>query len=552
MPEISIVIKATDQASPSLKKVEGDLKSVGSAAQDTSGKFGALGSAASGLGGVLKAGLTTALVGAAAAVGGLVFAFKDSLTEARNQIAADKQLEQVIKSTGMAAGVTADQAKELANSLSQVTNFGDDAIEAGESLLLTFTGIGEDVFPRATETMLDMSQALGQDMKSSAVQLGKALNDPINGMTALSRVGVSFTDQQKEMITTMQEAGDVAGAQAVILDELSKEFGGSAKALADPATQLANAWGEVEEAVGMALVPVLNNLAQTALPYVQAAAAATGTAVQKFYGYLADGDSVLESIKWALYDVLPADLKERWLEFAGDVQGTLNTITGLIQTNAGWWRLAWEVNLGGMRTSAEDFMTLDQDFDRFWQRVNASFQTGEDQQKQDWATWLANTLGIFTNWVRFALDTLGQFFDNWGRTQKAWHALMLGDWGTFWSNIASNFEGAMNIILNFVEFVFGPNLRNYFVAAMNNAWDGLKATWADIVNWWNSTVGALFGQMAPAGITPNFAIVNPANTGGASNNFTIHQSFSGQADATTVGDATENGVLRAGRSMGMR
>jgi phage-related minor tail protein len=225
--DINILIKATDQASAPTKKVEGEIKNLGNTAKSSATSLGGLGNA-------LKTGLTVGLVGAAAAIGGLAFAFKDSLTEARNQIQADKQLEQVIKSTGEAAGVSAQQAKDLAGSLSLVTNFGDDAIESGESLLLTFTGIGKDVFPRATETMLDMSQALGQDMKSSAVQLGKALNDPINGMTALSRVGVSFTDQQKEMITTMQEAGDVAGAQGVILDELSKEFGGSAKGVSRP------------------------------------------------------------------------------------------------------------------------------------------------------------------------------------------------------------------------------------------------------------------------------------------------------------------------------
>jgi len=503
--DINILIKATDQASPALKKVEGELKDVGTQAKSSS-------SALSGIGNVMKAGLTTALIGTAAAVGGLVFAFKDSLGAAKESIEAHKQLEQVIKSTGGAAGVTAEQANDLAGSLANMTNFQDDAIISGENLLLTFTGIGKDVFPRATETMLDMSQALGQDLSSSAVQLGKALNDPINGMTALSRVGVSFTDSQKEMITTMQNANDIAGAQGVILDELAKEFGGSAKALADPATQLANAWGEVEEAVGMGLMPVLANLAQTVLPYVQAAANAVGTAVQNFYKYLGDGMPVLEAVQQAIADVLPDDWKTKWNDFANGIQGTINTVTGIIQTNAGWWRLAWEVNLGGMRTSAEDFMTLDQDFTRFWVRVNAAFTQGETQNSTDWATWLGNTLGVFTNWVRFALDTLGIFFDNWGRTQRAWHALTQGDWTTFWTTLGGNFEGAMNVILNFVEFVFGPNLRNYFVKGMTDAWDGMKQTWNDIQNWWNSTIGALFGQTVA--ITPSFAVVNPANTGG--------------------------------------
>ena len=358
--DINIFIKATDQATPALNKVEGELKQVGSAAKSSS-------SALSGLGNVFKAGLTTALIGTAAAVGGLAFAFKDSFSAAKEAIDANKQLEAVIKSTGGAAGVTADQARELAGSLSLVTNFGDDAILSGENLLLTFTNIGKDVFPRATEAMLDMSQALGQDMSSSAVQLGKALNDPIAGITALSRVGVTFTDQQKEMIQTMVDANDVAGAQAIILDELAREFGGSAKALADPATQLANAWGEVQEAVGMGLMPILTELAQKVLPYVQAAATATSDAINGFYTYLSEGNTVLDSIKWAIADVLPDNLKDKWLNFAGDVQGTMNTIQGTVQNTMGWIKLAWDTDWGDNHTTSREFATdLPNEQARFW------------------------------------------------------------------------------------------------------------------------------------------------------------------------------------------
>jgi hypothetical protein len=123
-----------------------------------------------------------------------------SISEAMDAQGVQAQLAQVLKSTGGAAGVTADMANDLASSLTSVTRFGDEAILSGENLLLTFTGIGKDVFPAATEVMLDMSQAMGQDLKSSAIQLGKALNDPAEGMTALTRVGVTFTEEQKKQV----------------------------------------------------------------------------------------------------------------------------------------------------------------------------------------------------------------------------------------------------------------------------------------------------------------------------------------------------------------
>lgn len=541
--DINILIKATDQASPAIKKVEGELKQVGATAKSSSSMM-------SGFGNVMKAGLTTALVGAAAAVGGLVFAFKDSLGAAQESIQANKQLEQVIKSTGGAAGVTADQARDLASSLSQVTNFGDDAIVSGENLLLTFTGIGKDVFPRATEAMLDMSQALGQDMSSSAVQLGKALNDPINGMTALSRVGVSFTDQQKEMITTMQEAGDVAGAQTVILDELAKEFGGSAKALADPATQLANAWGEVQEAVGMALIPVLNNLAQTVLPYVQAAAEAVGTAVQKFYQYLGDGKPVLESIKLAIADVLPADYKERWLTFASDIQGTLNTIAGTIQTTMGWIRLAWDTDWGGIHTTWTEFATdLPNEQARFWEEWNKTFTSGSTQNANDWEGFLGGLSTFLTGWWRLTLE-------NWTLSLTMMRSIfntisdvMKGNWGQLWEDMKTALFSFTDIVLNYIEWVFGPNLRDKFAGALNGVWDTLKSWWNDVQTWWSSTVGTLTGVSLP---TPNFAIVNSANTGtpvggggpgngGTVNNITVNTT-GGSYDQ---GVATGEGILDA-------
>jgi len=221
-------------------------------------------------GAILKGGLLAATGGATALAGGLAYSIKQAMDAQKIQA----QLAAVLKSTGGAAGVTADMANDLANSLSGVTTFEDDAILSGENMLLTFTNIGKDVFPAATQAMLDMSTATGQDLVSSSVQLGKALNDPIAGISALSRVGVTFTEDQKKMIEKMVEAGDVAGAQTVILEELGKEFGGSAKAAGETfggqLTIVKNSLGNVAEEIGGALLPALSGFVTTAvLPFVQ-------------------------------------------------------------------------------------------------------------------------------------------------------------------------------------------------------------------------------------------------------------------------------------------
>jgi phage-related minor tail protein len=108
-------------------------------------------------------------------------------------------------------------------------------------------GKGNDIFDQATGIITDMSVALGQDTSSSAIQLGKALNDPIKGVTALQRVGVSFTASQKEQITTLVESGKTLDAQKLILAELGKEFGGAAEAAATPLGKLQQRIGDLAE-----------------------------------------------------------------------------------------------------------------------------------------------------------------------------------------------------------------------------------------------------------------------------------------------------------------
>lgn len=322
--ELDIVITATDRTDGTLKKVDSQLEGMDQKAKKASRGGGIIGTA---LGFATGTALVGAVTGGLSAIGSQL---SDTIGLAKVQIEAEKQLNAVLESTGHAAGLSADQIKEMASSLQGVTNFGDESIISGQNLLLTFTKIGADTFPRATEAMLDMSTAFGQDLKSSAIQLGKALNDPVAGVSALSRVGVSFTEQQKEMIATMVEAGDIAGAQAVILGELETQVGGSSRAMADPMVQLSNAFGDFKELIGMAVVPLLNNLAQRLMPLVSRAIEALPPILD---GLAAQWrDNVLPAIKevWGFIDQYLMPI----LVPLGRLVGTV--IAGAFQT-LGWW-----------------------------------------------------------------------------------------------------------------------------------------------------------------------------------------------------------------------
>ena len=176
--------------------------------------------------------------------------------------------------------ITAEMVGQLAAKMQALTGVSDEAVQGGENMLLTFTNIGKNVFPEATQTMLDMSVALGQDVTGSAMQLGKALNDPILGVTALRRVGVQFNDSQQETIKKLVESGHLLDAQKMILKELQVEFGGSAKAagqtFAGQLNILNGAINDVQESIGKklaeVLTPFVKNMTEVVTPIAQAAA----------------------------------------------------------------------------------------------------------------------------------------------------------------------------------------------------------------------------------------------------------------------------------------
>lgn len=180
-----------------------------------------------------------------------------SIQAAMTAEAENAKLAAVIRATGGAAGFTSAQLQEMAGRLQEVAAVDDEVIKGGMAILATFRNIKGDAFEAATMAALDMSAVMGQDLKSSMIQLGKALNDPAEGLTALSRIGVQFTEGQKAMIEKMLESGDVAGAQKVILKELADEFGGAATAAGNTfggqLRRLVLAYGDLREEVGASI-----------------------------------------------------------------------------------------------------------------------------------------------------------------------------------------------------------------------------------------------------------------------------------------------------------
>jgi hypothetical protein len=181
------------------------------------------------------------------------------------QAKAIAQVEAGIKSTGGAAGFTSKQLQKMASELQGKTLFGDEVIlKDATSQLLTFTNIAGEQFARTQIAALNLATRLDGDLKSASIQLGKALNDPIANLSALSRSGIQFSVEQKKVIKELAETNRLAEAQTIILDELEKQYGGAAEAAAQAGAgglkQLQNQFGDLMEEIGGMLLPIVIDL----------------------------------------------------------------------------------------------------------------------------------------------------------------------------------------------------------------------------------------------------------------------------------------------------
>jgi hypothetical protein len=190
--------------------------------------------------------------------------FTDSVNAFRVQEKAVAKVTQAINSTGGAAGKTTKELEKLAQGLQGNSLFGDeDILNNVSAQLLTFTNITGKEFDRTQQVALDLATVLDGDLKSASIQLGKALNDPVANLSALSRSGIQFSDDQKKTIKSLTETNQLAEAQNVILTELERQYGGQALAAAEADggfTQLKNTFGDLMEIVGGALLDAIRPL----------------------------------------------------------------------------------------------------------------------------------------------------------------------------------------------------------------------------------------------------------------------------------------------------
>lgn len=474
--EIEALLKARDELSAQIRRaasnVEKETGRMQAAFDRTAARMTSMGKS-------MTRGVTMPLLAAGAGMVHLVGVQEE----------AEAKLSATFESMGASAWTTTDALKAQASALQGLTTYGDEAILEMQGVLLTFgqvtnqTGEMGDVFDRATSIGLDMSARLGQDLQTSAVQVGKALNDPIAGVTALQRVGVQFTKSQKDMIKSLVESGDVLGAQNTILAELERQFEGSAEAVASTSkgklTQAMNRLGDVAESFGALLLPMIEKMAG-------------------WLGSLSDWfDRLSPQTKQMIINVAGvAAAIGPLLLIGGKLVGAISAISHaframstLMSTNPYALLIAATVALVALIVANWD--TIKETLGKAWEWVSDRVASVADWVTQKWATIVDATSNV-VDWVtgkfRGMVDWLKNLFLNWTLP-----GLIMRHWITIKANLAELVRFVHEKWDNLISW-FG-HIPGRVGDAFRGVADTIIAAFRSAFNWiarlWNDTVGSL-------------------------------------------------------------
>jgi hypothetical protein len=259
--------------------VKSSIKSIGVGAMKMGAAIGAAGIA--GVAAVGALGVKLALMGEELATA------EDRIKNINKQMGlfgsesdnVSKRMIALAKATSVNIGVDAKSIMMTQAKLATFAELAATADEAGGS------------FDRATQAALDMAAAGFGDAESNAVQLGKALQDPIKGITALARSGVTFTAQEKAKIAALVASNKMLEAQEMILKAVEKQVGGTAAATANGSDRMKAAFTLMLEEIGKPLASITAKLADLfvqIVPKIQAMMEKIAPTIRQIGGLLSD------------------------------------------------------------------------------------------------------------------------------------------------------------------------------------------------------------------------------------------------------------------------
>lgn len=328
--------------------------------------------------------------------------FREGKEKAELRHQAIAQINASLKSTGGAAGLSFGDVESSAKQVAGASQYSTTQMLKMQSVLLTFPEINKKIFGQSSQIIADLSTKMGQDLQGSAVQVGKALQDPEHGVIALRRIGVNFNKEQTEVIQRLVETGHKSQAQMLILNELNKEFGGSAKAAfdANPLARFQKTMGAIQLTIGdvaLALAGHLANAFNTVVGWLKNAwqwfeqhkiimmivAGVIGSVVaglilyQTWLGIVKGATMAWTAVQWMLNESLLAN-PITWIIIG--IVSLIAIIAGLVIAVKGWGTL-WD---NVVKFATATWHSFVDGFKLKWLEIQNTFLTGIELIQKGW------------------------------------------------------------------------------------------------------------------------------------------------------------------------
>jgi phage-related protein len=385
----------------------------------------------------------------------------------------DAALGQIAKTTGLfgsETGAVTKRLQDFADKQMRLTGVDDEVIKKGQAKLLTFKKIGDNAdvmggaFDRATVLMQDLAAAGFGDVESNAVLLGKALNDPVKGMSALRRVGVSLTAEQENQVKAFMEVNDIASAQDVILSEVESQVGGTAAASATATDKMRASWDDLKENLGAVVAPAFEKVAdvvsEKVLPKLEEfiAWAEENPGKIKVMAGVIGGLTVALGLATVASTLLNTSL------WANPIGLVVAAVAGAI----GMFVLLYK-NSETLRDAIDSLFGA---FKELWAEFGDEILVGLKAAFGFWVTYMSAIWSTIITTITVAIKIIFGIL-------KAFFQLLSGDW-----------KGAGETLKNAFMSAFG-GLKSLVVGVFNSIKRAVKSPINQIIDWVNTLIGGL-------------------------------------------------------------
>jgi phage-related protein len=461
-----------------------------------------------------KAAAAFAVAGIAAAAFAVKFA-KDAIVAGEAAATANARIEQINKSMGLFGKSTNEVNKALidyAEKTARATGVDTNSIKATQAKLLTFKELAATAneiggnFERSTKAAIDLGAAGFGTAELNAVALGKALNDPIKGISALSRNGITFTESEKDRIKVLVESNKVGEAQNMILKAIETQVGGTAEATANATDKMRVGFTQVTEKVGLALLPVFEKLTNFVIDQIFPAFDKIGA---QFAGITSQlGENLLPAL-------------DNLVTFFQDY---------LIPVFEAYWEFISKTLIPGIVNFFEPALA---GISKAFGSVSKSLQNNKEKLKP--------LFDLFQEFFEFASKYLAPFLGT--VLGKAFQVLgsVISGIITIFANLVNIISSAINGIQTLIGLVSNINLGS--IASRLNPFGGGRASGGSVMSGTSYLVGErgaeLFTPSSNGTITPNSALA-----GGNTYNITVNGALDGESVSRQIIDLLNRSQAR--------